>query len=709
MDSKWEELLQLIKELKQRLIDQESRIEKIERKLIVSKEVEPKKDYQTVSETASNLNKYPNTKEIKPESTSMNWEKFEFNMGKYGLQIIGMIVFLIGMAFLLKYSIEKGFLSPLVRVTIALMVSTGLVTFSEYIRKRFSQWGMGCSAAGIVLYYFSFYVAYKLYGLINQPIALISLVGVTILAALLSIRHSSKTIALFSLVGGFYAPLLVSFAHTNSIFLACYIIVLSLGFLMLTYITQWYFITAFSFFAVGMYDCFVLQDSLSLHQHNLFFVALGITFIGIPLLYSLVRNTQRRFFEPILTSFAGFYLFIRIAANINSSAIEYLCAFFGMGYLIALLVVFVRNKHNAYLLGSLFSCAVSFFAGVLFMHWTGNLHSVAFGMYALFLFLTGTYACIPLIRYFSYFFWVYSSWHLILTHAKCTLASSSLLLNSINASTGIIFLLFIVGVLIVRSQRRELCEDEDWASSALEGCAIMTIPYWMHTCVWIYPYHILGLMWYSFFLLVLGFRLHRPLWRIFGYGCGIISALYVLIVLCDNLIDIFSYSLVHPDYFWLLNIVSISWVFITLWVLRSVYLYKRYLAPYEKHIAAILSVIAIVSIYLWVRVNVIIGADSAIEGVHYLRRTELTNVLLTIVAGLYAVMLIALGLIKHKSIVRYMGFVFVCISLLRLTLILMNMSDSVFRIIGFICIGLLMAGTSFLYQKFSTYIVENKK
>src|SRR5437867_3620641 len=83
---------------------------------------------------------------------------------------------------------------------------------------------------------------------------------------------------------------------------------------------------------------------------------------------------------------------------------------------------------------------VSFFAGVLFMHWSGTVHSVAFGMYALFLFLTGIYARMPLIRYFAYFFWIYSSFHLIVMHAHCLSAPSSLIFNSINASTGLIFI-----------------------------------------------------------------------------------------------------------------------------------------------------------------------------------------------------------------------------------------------------------------------------
>lgn len=132
---------------------------------------------------------------------------------------LGGVTLALGGAFLVKYSIDQGWLGPLVRVLLGLGFGALLVAAGEALRRRPLQQAVAAigpnfippslTAAGLFSAYVSLYAAFALYGLMAPPTAFITLALLAWGAIALSLLQG-PFIALLGLVGGFATPFLVA-------------------------------------------------------------------------------------------------------------------------------------------------------------------------------------------------------------------------------------------------------------------------------------------------------------------------------------------------------------------------------------------------------------------------------------------------------------------------------------------------------------------
>lgn len=128
---------------------------------------------------------------------------------------------------LVKYSIDAGLLSPLVRVVLGLLFGGALIGGAEVAlrkeeRVRDGRVRQALAGAGLTTLYFSILAAHGLYGLVGPMTAFVGLAGVTALAMGLSLRFGAPS-ALLGLVGGLAAPALVEAGQPNVPLLSCYL------------------------------------------------------------------------------------------------------------------------------------------------------------------------------------------------------------------------------------------------------------------------------------------------------------------------------------------------------------------------------------------------------------------------------------------------------------------------------------------------------
>jgi len=114
---------------------------------------------------------------------------------------------------IVRYSIETGLLSPLVRVALAFAFGAGLLGGAEAARRRAERVAdprvaQALSGAGIATLYGAILAAANLYALVGPVAAFAGMAGVTLLAGALSVRFGAPSAAL-GLVGGLAAPALV--------------------------------------------------------------------------------------------------------------------------------------------------------------------------------------------------------------------------------------------------------------------------------------------------------------------------------------------------------------------------------------------------------------------------------------------------------------------------------------------------------------------
>lgn len=204
-------------------------------------------DYQPkVAEPTPAPSVEPKTGKSSPAHlSSQASEAVEIRIGKTWMNRIGAIILLLGVGFFVKYSFDRDWISPLLRVSLAGLTGLALIAIGEWSLKRAQrQFAGGLLGAGVAILYLSIFAAYDFYHLIGVETAFTLLCGVTVLSTAIAIHADLLAIAILALAGGFWTPLALSTGQDRQVILLSYIIVLDLGFLLTATVRRWHILRA---------------------------------------------------------------------------------------------------------------------------------------------------------------------------------------------------------------------------------------------------------------------------------------------------------------------------------------------------------------------------------------------------------------------------------------------------------------------------------
>ena len=172
----------------------------------------------------------------------------EYAIASNWLARLGIMILVLGIAFALRYSYVHGLVSHQIRVIASLITGILMTIFGlKQNGKKYELLGHGLLGAGITTLYFSVFSATNLYHLIAPTLGIGCMVLVTIACGVLSVKFNSKLVAILGILGGYLTPILLSTGSQNLGGLYSYMLLIGLGVLGITIYRNWYLVRALGF------------------------------------------------------------------------------------------------------------------------------------------------------------------------------------------------------------------------------------------------------------------------------------------------------------------------------------------------------------------------------------------------------------------------------------------------------------------------------
>ena len=272
-----------VRHLRSQLLDQGAKVSspKLKQSVPLAQPVEELKEETSSRPVAEEIEarEPPKPRSSVPEAPKTDWarkaqDSFEQNIATKLPVWIGALSLICAAFFLVKYSIELGWMQPVVRVSLGGLFGAGLVAAGQWIIRRdyianYERIAQGLVGSGIVAMYASIYAALNLYDLLPPLIAFGGMIGVTALAVILSLRHG-QPIAAFGLLGGLLTPALIGSDEPNAKAMFTYLFFLFSSMFMVLVRKGWWVLAIIA--VIGMFSwsafwflwVFIASDALVL-------------------------------------------------------------------------------------------------------------------------------------------------------------------------------------------------------------------------------------------------------------------------------------------------------------------------------------------------------------------------------------------------------------------------------------------------------------
>ena len=237
----------------------------------------------------------------------------EYAVASQWLLRVGIAIFVVGIGFFLKYSIEHGLITELGRVALSTIVGlVMLVAGTRLLGRRYHIIGQGLLGGGLATLYFSVYAAANFHHLIEMSVAFTLMSIVTVLAGAIAVRFNSILVVILGIIGGYGTPVMLSTGVVNFPALYGYMLILGIGVLGICYWKNWPLANFLSFAATFL----LFFSSMSSYSKEHFWevmpfaTAYFILFSTMTFLYKLVNQSKSNLLDllALLTNAGVFYL-----------------------------------------------------------------------------------------------------------------------------------------------------------------------------------------------------------------------------------------------------------------------------------------------------------------------------------------------------------------------------------------------------------------
>ena len=179
---------------------------------------------------------YSSSGPVRPPKVKSDLEKF---IGENLINKIGIAVTVIGVAIGAKYSIDHDLISPLARIVLGYLIGLALMGVGFRLKKNYQNYSAVLVSGAIAILYFITFFAYSLYALMPQYVAFLFMVVFTAFAVYTSIHYNRQIIAHLGMVGAYAVPFLLGDSSGIVLILFSYIAIINIGILVVSFNKYW--------------------------------------------------------------------------------------------------------------------------------------------------------------------------------------------------------------------------------------------------------------------------------------------------------------------------------------------------------------------------------------------------------------------------------------------------------------------------------------
>jgi len=212
-------------------------------------------------------------------------EKF---IGENLISKIGIVVLVIGVAIGAKYAIDNNLISPQTRIILGYIFGFGLMGFAVKLKEKYLNFSAVLLSGAMAILYFITFFAYSLYELFGQSTAFVLMAFFTVSTVVAAINYNRQIIAHLGLVGAYAVPFLLSDNSGKYAFFFSYIAIINSGILAISLKKYWkpLFYTSFVFTWAIFFGWYLISFRADAHFSlaftflTVFYLIFYLTFIG---------------------------------------------------------------------------------------------------------------------------------------------------------------------------------------------------------------------------------------------------------------------------------------------------------------------------------------------------------------------------------------------------------------------------------------------
>ncbi len=660
-------------------------------------------------------------------------KSFEEQVGGNFASKVGILVTIIGVFIGAKYAIDRDLISPAVRIILGYCSGITLCIIAWRLRKKYESYSAVLMGGGLAVLYFITYIAYGYFGLLSQGVAFSLMLLVTCITVYAAFLYNLVIIAHLGMVGAYAIPFLLSNNSGKYEILFAYIAIINAGILVISFRRNWRSLCYNAFFLTWLIYLFwyIIQYPSPAHL-DLAWIFLSVYFLLFYCTFLAYKLVKKDLFGgmDIYLVLCNSFIFYGVGYSLlaGQPATEKWCGLFtvlnaGIHFGVAMIIRAVKlaDKAVLYMTGGL---SLAFLVIAVPVQFDGNWVTLLWAVQTLLLLWIGrtmqriTYERMAIALGVLTFFSQVLDWGNYYTAADFNIP----VFANIHFLSGLVVAVFY-GVMIYLNRKKP-------HGTPLQGKALEAT-YWnmIVPVIFLLTLYITGhleiVLWYE----KMQDQTNQYVWSDFSLVTQLCYAMG------------FLYAVAGVNYFklkneWLAKPVTIvlllalfagaSIGLTTLGDIREIYLQDvgmRYHFYHYLLFACMITGMAVLHYWLkpyWegktfsnafsIILHVIALTLLSNEYIHWMSLNGFNNqykIGLSIIWGIYALLLTMYGIWKKKKHLRLGAISLFIVTLVKLFLYDLTGLNTIAKTIAFISLGVILLLVSYLYNRFKHVILDD--